>query len=585
MTWTRRSRRPTACARLRPALEGMEARTLLSNVPSLGSPIPAGDNSSSLVAPFENLIGAVATRDAYKVDGTGMTAAVIDTGVNYDHEALGGGFGPGFKVEAGVDLGNFRATPLATWQHGTAVTGLLASADPAHQGIAPGADIVALRVFSDDNSSGFDRVADALQWVLDNYTTYNISVVNLSISDGGNYTLNWYAFDGGIGKRINDLVKRLDALDIPVVTAAGNSFNGAQGMGYTAIVKDTISVTGSDATDRLVGNAQRLGSAVGGDYATDLVAPGTGLVAPAEGNSFVTVEGTSYAAPIVSGAVLLLQQIYRTRFGTLPSVDQVEGWLKDGSDPILDSATGVTFRRLDIAKAASLIPPAPNTGGSGDGGSGPGTGGETGNPGTGGSDGGTTTPGGDPSPPPPQTTIILNGQTQGTVPSGSDANPFKDAGSLFGIDINVDTSRSWTASHTPNQMVQTNLFVNGMNLGTVPSTSAKNPLADFAALFDIDGAVTTSQTWTASNIPSETKTALYVDGKFRGYVDTNSAANPLAGFTSEFGIEGSFSQVQSWTSSARSPKPAGTLGRTVRFGRGGTPKAPGGAFARRRHSG
>ena len=65
--------------------------------------------------------------------------AVIDTGVNYDNTALGGGEGPGFKVVAGYDFTNNSADPMATdSQHGTAVAGLIASSDPSDPGVAPG---------------------------------------------------------------------------------------------------------------------------------------------------------------------------------------------------------------------------------------------------------------------------------------------------------------------------------------------------------------------------------------------------------------------------------------------------------------
>ena len=57
----------------------------------------------------------------------------------------------------------------------------------------------------------------------------------------------------------------------------------------------------------------------------------------------------------MSGSVVLLQQIYQARFGSLPTVDQVTKWLEQGSDPIHDSVTGITIGRLDIPKSASLI--------------------------------------------------------------------------------------------------------------------------------------------------------------------------------------------------------------------------------------
>ena len=303
-------------------------------------------------------IEAAATRSQFGVDGTGEAAAVIDTGVNYAHEALGGGFGAGFKVMGGVDFADGHATPMATAsQHGTAVAGLIASSDATTPGVAPGADIVALRVFGDNGQGSFDHIADALQYVVDNHAKDDITVVNMSISDGGAYTSDVYATDGGVGQRITGLIQQLSDLDIPVIVADGNSYAGKQGIGFPAIDPATINVASLDTTGKLAGDAQRLGATAGGASATTIAAPGTNLLAPAAGNTFMSASGSSFATAEVSGSVLLLQQIYQSRFGHLPSVADLKGWLQAGSNPVPGSGIGVGG--LDVLKAAKLIPAAP----------------------------------------------------------------------------------------------------------------------------------------------------------------------------------------------------------------------------------
>ncbi|MBX6315820.1 MAG: S8 family serine peptidase, partial [Isosphaeraceae bacterium] len=430
MNGTRKARRPQrneGC----PSLECLETRTLLTRHRLLaaqvaipadpGRAIPAQTYlQGSPTSAFDTLIGATQTRVDYQVDGTGLTAAVIDAGVNYRHEALGGSIGPNSKVKGGYDFADQRADPIATsMQHGTAVAGLIASQDPNHLGVAPGAGIVALRVFDDSNRSprGFEPIAEALQWVIDHHQQYNITVVNLSITDGKNYELDFYSHDHGIGQRIASLVQQLEALNIPVVTAAGNSFDSAtkeQGMGFIAILPDTISVTATDGSDRLLPNAQRLGQQEGGDSATDLAAPGSGLIAPVQGNQFTTVDGTSFSAPIVTGAVLLLQQIYWSRFHQLPSVADLDHWLKAGADPITDPTTGVTLGRLDIPKAAAQIPPAPDS-----------------------SSG--------PSSPIRETELIIDGKPRGKVRSDSPENPLSDFPALPGGRGAFSTVEVWSA--------------------------------------------------------------------------------------------------------------------------------------------
>jgi type VI secretion system secreted protein VgrG len=323
---------------------------------------PAGTVVTGTPTPFDPIIGAAATRSTYGVTGTGLTVAVIDTGVDYNNPALGGSFGPGSKVIAGYDFASGSADPLATTsQHGTAVAGLIGSSDPNNLGVAPGVNIVALKVTGNDNSASLSSIAQALQWVIDHHSQYNITVVNMSLSDGGNYAQNWFAHDNGVGQQITGLIGQLQSLNIPVVSATGNNFNGQQGEGFTSIVNSVISVTATDTSGHLLPDAQRLGSTVGLGTMTDLAAPGTGFVAPSGDSGYSNVDGTSFAAPLVSGAVVLLQQIYQQRFGTLPTVAQVTGWLEQGADPINDPATGLSIGQLDITKAAALIPsPAPS---------------------------------------------------------------------------------------------------------------------------------------------------------------------------------------------------------------------------------
>ena len=320
---------------------------------------PAGTLLTGTPTAFDPIVGAAAARQEYDVYGTGMTVAVIDTGVDYNNPALGGGFGPGAKVIAGYDFATNTPDPMATSsQHGTAVAGLIGSDDPNNLGVAPGVNIVALRVTGSDNTASLSSIASALQWVVNNHSQYNITVVNMSLSDGGNHAQNWFAQDGGVGEQITNLIGQLQAMNIPVVSATGNSFTGQQGEGFTAIVAGVISVTATDTSDHLLPDAQRLGSVTGMGAMTDLAAPGEGMVAPTGDSGYSSVEGTSFATPLVTGAVVLLQQIYQARFGTFPTVNQVTQWLEQGSDPIYDPVTGLTIGRLDIPKAAALIPSA-----------------------------------------------------------------------------------------------------------------------------------------------------------------------------------------------------------------------------------
>ena len=366
MGWNQKSSR-FGRAHRRPDCEALEVRQLLSTT----DPAPAASSSLGAVVrsngtvDYDAVIRASAARATYGVDGTGSNVAVIDTGVNYNNPAFGSGpVGSATnKVVAGVDFTGSPNGVIPTWQHGTGVAGLVASTDKVNPGVAPGAGIVALRVFGDDNAGSFDNIARALDWVVQNHAQYRITAVNLSVSDGGSYQSNPFGNDGSVGQQITGAVATLDALNIPVVVAAGNAFDGkTQGQGFASIIPDTISVTATDETkmtakggDPLAADAQRLGAAKGGASATDIAAPGVNLVAPSGPAGTATEEGTSFATPQVTGTIVLLQQAYRKAFGTLPTVDQLDEWLTAGADKIHDAATGIDIGRLNVAGSLGVL--------------------------------------------------------------------------------------------------------------------------------------------------------------------------------------------------------------------------------------
>src|SRR5439155_17823482 len=124
-----------------------------------------------------------------RLTGAGEAVAVIDTGIDYTHPYLGGGFGPGHKVEGGYDFVDEDNDPMDNYGHGTEVAGVLAASPFAfhgkrYQGIAPECKLLALRVDAANDPVPDSRIEKALQWVIDNQRTYNIVAVNISFGSG-----------------------------------------------------------------------------------------------------------------------------------------------------------------------------------------------------------------------------------------------------------------------------------------------------------------------------------------------------------------------------------------------------------------
>src|SRR5688572_13913336 len=229
-------------------------------------------------SPAAQLVDQDAAAAGYpSLTGAGVTVAVIDTGINYNLAPLGGGIGSTKKVVAGFDFVDDDADPMDIDGHGTAVAATIAARSyttggVTYQGVAPEAKLVGLRVGSSD-SIPVPNIEKALQWVITNYTTYGISIVNLSLGFG-NFP------DSNSGSILADEFERLRELGIFVVAASGNSNDedsgpiSEDGVSYPAADPNVFAVGAVDAGDAISSFTQR------GDE-LDLLAAGEDIVLPA----------------------------------------------------------------------------------------------------------------------------------------------------------------------------------------------------------------------------------------------------------------------------------------------------------------
>ncbi len=297
----------------------------------------------------DQLIRVLRARNTYQVDGSGLTVAVLDTGLRTTHVDFAG------KVIAQRNFipDNNPNDASDRQGHGTHVAGIIV-AKGIHTGIAPGANLVPLKVLSDTAGGDFEWVNTALQWILDNYQAYHITVVSMSLGDEGNY-INDAEFQS---THTYQLIQQLYELHIPVIVAAGNAYfkHKQEGMSFPAIVAKTISVgavydssvgsftyaSGAEAfstgSDRITPFSQRLHQTTDPYSRTDIFAPGAPItssgIASDRGESIQ--QGTSQATPVTTGIVLLLQEFHQKTTGTLPSVDLLTECLRSGAVVIND---------------------------------------------------------------------------------------------------------------------------------------------------------------------------------------------------------------------------------------------------------
>lgn len=238
------------------------------------------------------------------LDGTGVTAYVIDSGVS-NHVELKGRIGAG----RGFDVGT-GSTDCSG--HGTHVAGTIAGKTT---GVAPGARIVSLRVLGCKGTGSAGSVLKALDWVLAHGV--RPAVVNLSLGIDG--SVSW----------IHDAVRRLTDAGFVVVTSAGNAQKPACQQSPAAS-PEALTVAASTYADTRA-SYSNFGSCV------DLFAPGSSIKGPEHPGSrdYIYKSGTSMAAPHVAGAAALLLQRHPSM-----SARQVSAELIRQSTPDLISDPG-----------------------------------------------------------------------------------------------------------------------------------------------------------------------------------------------------------------------------------------------------
>ncbi|MEU4231619.1 S8 family serine peptidase [Nonomuraea sp. NPDC026600] len=323
------------------------------------------------------LIGADRTRAA-GLTGEGSAVAVLDTGVAVNHPFLGGRvvaeacFSPidpdysatslcpnGTVQQDGPGSADSESGPCADvaldCDHGTHVAGIVAGDGEGvdgddGSGVAPGADIVALQVFSKFDTEDFCGVGGApcvlsftsaqlagLEKVRELKGELPIVAANLSLG-GGRYTA---PCDGDPRKPVFD---NLLAAGVATVIAAGN--NGfTDAISAPACVSSAVAV-GSTTNEDTVSSFSNRGPLL------DLFAPGSDVISSVPGDGYRSMSGTSMAAPHVAGALAVLRQAFPNA-----GVAELGSMLKETGRSI--SYTGATTPRIQLDDAALGANPRP----------------------------------------------------------------------------------------------------------------------------------------------------------------------------------------------------------------------------------
>lgn len=255
------------------------------------------------------------------IDGRGVTVAVLDTGVDYKHQALmnhiwsnpleiaGNGVdddGNGYIDDVmGYDFADKDNDPMDSYDHGTHCAGIIASdanAAGTARGVAPGVKIMPLRIIGGSGTGFLSDAADAIKYAVDNDAKV--------LSNSWRIYKSWanYFDEKGV-EFLFAAIKYTETRGAIFVNAAGNETtnidissdeiypSGMQGLSHLFVVAAT------ENGDIMAGYSNY------GKNKVHVAAPGSDILATVGNNSWSQMSGTSMATPLVAGVLALgLQQ-------------------------------------------------------------------------------------------------------------------------------------------------------------------------------------------------------------------------------------------------------------------------------------
>ncbi|KAE9571224.1 Minor extracellular protease vpr [Colletotrichum fructicola] len=316
-----------------PVIHGRSSKAPNEYVPVGVQPIHLRDVAQvATVNGTSDVLSSLKMTGADKVHGLGVTGkgvkiGVLDTGVDYRHPALGGGFGAGFKVSGGYDLvgDDFVGyndpvpddDPLTTCLdggHGTHVAGIIAARDPdavgfGIVGVAPDASLYAYRVLGCTGGT----TDDILMQGFEKAASDGVDLISMSIGE----TAVWET-----GSPYVPLLAKIQAQGIGMTVAAGNE--GDQGIYLSSAPAQDASVISVGSVSDVVFTTMY--NAVGSDDSTIEYARVVPINASARYNVF-------YADDDQQNCV---DQAWTDAIAAFPEKDNVIVLISSGSSCTLD---------------------------------------------------------------------------------------------------------------------------------------------------------------------------------------------------------------------------------------------------------
>jgi len=282
--------------------KGVESINLDATLSITEQPVPALNNQP------EWNIDAIRAPELWNMGytGAGTVLASVDSGVDVNHQDLASRWRGG--LNSWYDPNGEHATPYDASGHGTSVMGVMVGGDAGGSaiGVAPGAQWISVKIFNDSGYTTDSKIHAGYQWLLD-------PDGNPGTDDAPDVINNSWGYpqlNGTCLTKFQPDIQALKASEIAVVFSAGNGGPNASTGESPANNPESFAVGAVDATETIAFFSARGPSTCDGGTFPDMVAPGVNVRTSDLGNSYLTVQGTSIAAPHIAGAMGVLLSAY-----------------------------------------------------------------------------------------------------------------------------------------------------------------------------------------------------------------------------------------------------------------------------------
>ena len=228
--------------------------------------------------------------------GAGVRVGHLDTGIDASHPELAGRLEAFAEFDAKGDR-VVGAKPHDTSNHGTHTAGLIAG---SRVGVAPESKLLSALVLP-DGAGTFAQVIAGMQWVLD-------PDGNPATDDGAKIVSMSLGLPGNVTEFAEPTANLIRAGVVPVF-AAGNFGPNASTIASPGNLQEPITVGAVDSRNALAAFSSRGPVNLNGSSYSkpDVLAPGVNVTSLAPGGGYISLTGTSQAAPIVAGIAALLR--------------------------------------------------------------------------------------------------------------------------------------------------------------------------------------------------------------------------------------------------------------------------------------